>query len=181
MSETTFKDENLAMQHLARELVLIRKHNKSFKEGDPQDTLMLHAEAGLVCTALEHFVRMLLGADALDNDTLPHLLEKAVSRKLVELPFNHQQCGIRQVVRIRNTLLHGNFAQAARQAKKASVADYFKTVFATDLEGMFKVSDFVMAQVNHNTGKRFAPLVEVVVNKAPCGFEGCPFLMPASL
>jgi hypothetical protein len=80
----TFKDENLAMQHLARELMLIREHNKRFKEGDPQDTLMLHAEAGLVCMALEHFVRVLLGPDALDKDTMKNLLEKAVKQQLVD-------------------------------------------------------------------------------------------------
>jgi hypothetical protein len=34
---TTFKDRNLALQHLARELLVLNAWNKSHKQGDSQD------------------------------------------------------------------------------------------------------------------------------------------------
>jgi hypothetical protein len=54
---------------------------------------------------------------------------------------------------VRNTLLHGNYAQAARRANCASVSDYFKTQFAGELEGMFKVTDFIIKQIDPATGR----------------------------
>ncbi len=81
----TFKDENRALQDLARELTLRRAHNLQFKEGDPQDKILMFAEAALVCLTLEHFVRTLVGDDATDRDTLHSLLTKAVEKKQVIL------------------------------------------------------------------------------------------------
>jgi hypothetical protein len=57
----TFKDENRALQELARELDLLRRHNLQFREGAPQHTLLLTAEAALTCLTMEHFVRVVEG------------------------------------------------------------------------------------------------------------------------
>ncbi len=64
----TFQDENRALQELARELTLLRAHNLQFKEGDPQDKILMFAEAALVCLTLEHFVRVVLGDDAAERE-----------------------------------------------------------------------------------------------------------------
>lgn len=76
-----------------RELGLLRAHNLRFKEGDPQERLLLFAEAALVFLVLERFVRAILG-DAKDSETLFNLLERAVSRNLLTLPWKNQQDGI---------------------------------------------------------------------------------------
>ncbi len=149
----TFKDENRALQELARELTLLRAHNLQFKEGDPQDKILMFAEAALVCLTLEHFVRALVGDDATDRDTLHSLLTKAVEKKqVIRLPWDDQSEGIEKVCAVRNTILHGNYAQAAREAQCKSVADYFHSQFAGEIETMYKVTDFVMKQIDPATG-----------------------------
>ncbi len=149
----TFKDENRALQELARELTLLRGHNLKFREGDPQGDMLMFAEAALVCLTLEHFVRLLLGDNALDHDTLGSLLTKAIKeRQLIRLPWDDQSEGIKRVCAVRNTLLHGNYAQAAREAQCASVADYFRSQFASEIERMYEVTDFVMKQIDPATG-----------------------------
>ena len=149
----TFKDENRTLQELARELNLLRTHNLRFKEGDPQHNIMLFAEAALTCLTLEHFVRIVVGTAAPPEATLFNLLEIAVARGLLHVPWDDQKEGIKKVCDVRNTLLHANYAHAARQAKCSSVADYFKGPFASEIEGMFKITDFVMRQIDAETGK----------------------------
>lgn len=149
----TFKDENRALQELARELSVLRQHNLQFKEGDPQHTLLMFAEAAVVCMALEHFVRIVLGGTAPADATLFNLLQMAVSRGLLKVPWDDQQDGIKKIVAVRNSLLHGNYAQAAREARCASVADYFKTQFAGEVETMTRVTDHLMQQIDPATGK----------------------------
>lgn len=149
----SFRDRHPEFQQLVRELTLVRAHNLKFKDGDPQDTLLLFSEAALVCLALERFVRAVLGSDATDKDTLPNLLEKAVSKKLFRVPWDDQAEGIRRIKDVRNTMLHGNYEQAAREANCASVADYFKTQFASEAEHMFKLTDFIVAQIDPATGE----------------------------
>lgn len=149
----TFKDENRALQELARELQLVRSHNKAFKDGDPQHDILMFAESALVCLVLEHFVRIVVGDLAPPEASLHNLLDLAVSKRLLLLPWHDQADGIRRVCRVRNTLLHGNYAQAAREAGKSSVAEFFKTTFASELERMFDVADYVMRQIDPMTGK----------------------------
>jgi hypothetical protein len=153
----TFKDENRALQELARELALLRKHNLQFREGDPQEMMLLFAEAALTCLTMEHFVRVVLGPEATDRDTLPVLLQKAITKGLVRLPWDDQAAGVKAVRKVRNTLLHGNYAQAAREAGCASVRDYFKTQFASEVEQMFKVTDFIMGQIDPTSGRPRTP------------------------
>jgi hypothetical protein len=151
-----FKDENRALQELVRELLLVRSHNKSFKDGDNLAEVLLFAEAGLVCMTFEHFVRVVVGNQATSNATLHNLLEVAVSKALLRLPWADQQDGIKKVCAVRNTLLHGNYAQAAHEAGKSSVAEYFGTVFASEIEVMYQLVDALMKQIDVNTGKPFA-------------------------
>jgi hypothetical protein len=151
----TFKDENRPLQELAREWAVLRQHNLKFKEGAPQDTLLMFAEAAVVCMAMEHFVRIVLGSTAPADATLFNLLQMAVSRGMIRVPWDDQEDGIKKIVAVRNSLLHGNYAQAAREAGCASVADYFKKQFAGEVETMTKVTDFFMRQVDPATGKPY--------------------------
>jgi hypothetical protein len=155
-SVTSFKDRNRALQELVRELALLRAHNLKFKEGDDPSTLLLFAEGAIVIVIIEHFVRMVLGDRATDRDTLNNLLEKAVADRLLRLPWDDQAEGIREVVGVRNTILHGNYAQAAREAQCSSVEDYFKRQFAPEVEGMFKIADYLVTQIDPETGRPYA-------------------------
>lgn len=156
---TTFKDENRVLQELARELDQLRKHNLGFREGDPQNTMLMFAEAGVVCMALEHFVRIVLGPLGNSPDgkglSLHNLLEKAVAEDLIKLPWVDQQDGIRQVCSWRNSLLHANYAQSAREAGCSSDREYFRKQFAPMVETMFKTVDHVMKQIDPVTGRPY--------------------------
>lgn len=148
-----FKEDHPEFHHLVREVMLLRQHNLQFKDGDPQDRLLFFAEAALVCLALERFVRAVLGADAGDRDTLYNLMQKAVSKGLIRLPWDDQEEGIRKVSAVRNTLLHGNYEQAAREAGCSSPAEYFQKQFAGEVESMFKITDFIVKQIDSETGR----------------------------
>jgi len=150
-----FKDENRALQELVRELILVRSHNLTFKDGEPLHDVLLFAEAGLVCMTFEHFIRVVVGDAGPPGATLFNLLEIAVSKGLIRLPWDDQQDGIKKVCAVRNSILHGNYAQAARETGRASVAEYFKTQFASEIETMFKVVDDLMKQIDVNTGNPF--------------------------
>jgi hypothetical protein len=127
----TFKDENRALSEMVRELMWLRSHNLQFKPGDPQQDILMFAEAALTCLTLEHFVRIVLGEDATDSDTLHALLTKAIAKGLIRLPWPDQREGIQRVCNVRNTLLHANYAQAAAQAGCESVREYFQKQFAS--------------------------------------------------
>ena len=148
-----FKEDHPEFQHLVRELMLLRQHNLQFKEGDPQDGLLFFAEAALVCLALERFVRAILGADAGEKDTLYNILQKGLSKGLITLPGPDQEEGIKKVSAVRNTLLHGNDEQAARDAGCASPAEYFQKQFAGEVESMFKITDGIVKQIDPDTGR----------------------------
>src|SRR5450631_849346 len=122
-----FKDDHPEVQQLIRELTLLRDHNLKFKDGDPQDRVLLFAEGALVLLVLERFVRAVLGPDAVDSDSIYNLLQKAVKKGLLRVPWDNQEEGIGKIKEVRNTILHGNYEQAARQAGCASVGAYFKT------------------------------------------------------
>src|SRR5882762_8581327 len=86
----TFKDENRALSEMVRELMWLRAHNLQFKEGDPQHDILMFAETALTCLTLEHFVRIVLGPDAGEGDTLHPLLTTAIAKKLVRVPWPDQ-------------------------------------------------------------------------------------------
>lgn len=138
----TFQDRHPEIQHLVRGLHMLRAHNLRFKDGDPQDTLLIFAEAALVLIVLE---RPYAGRRRPRSETLYSLLQRAVSRSLLRLPWEDQEDGIRRVIQVRNTVLHGNYEQVARHAGCATVADYFKTQFAPEVEVMLRVVERLFA------------------------------------
>jgi hypothetical protein len=152
----TFKEANPEFQHLVRELSWLREHNKAFEEGDPQDELLLFSEASIVLVALERFLRIILGAKATEADTLPNLFEKATSRSnaLITLPGDRATV-IKQVKDVRNTLQHGNYEQAAREAGKPDATTYFGDgTFASEIEKLYGLLDYLVRQIDQDTGKR---------------------------
>lgn len=116
--------------------------------------MLLFAEAALVLIVLERFLRVILASEATEDDTLPNLLEKATSARLcmLKLPAADRAQAIREIKNVRNTILHGNYEQAARQAGCSSVTDYFKRQFAPEIERLFQITDHLMAQIDPSTG-----------------------------
>lgn len=151
----TFKEQHRDFQEVVRELYVLRAWNKRFKEGDSQATLLLIAEAAIAGIAIERFLRAVLGVRATEKDTIYNLLQKATSGDppLLVLPWNTQGNGCREISNVRNTLLHGNFEQAAQQAKCTSVQHYIKTQFAGEADRMFVVLDELALQFDTNTGR----------------------------
>jgi hypothetical protein len=156
----TFKERNEALQHLVRELVFLREWNKSHKPGDPQGDLLMFAEGAVGMLAMEHFLRAILGDQATDKDTFRTLLEKATSKRaaLLVLPWDDQEDGRKKLTAIRNTLMHGNFAQAATEARCSSVREYFQKQYAGEIEKTFHILDDLMKQIDPATGRRYAPI-----------------------
>jgi len=153
-SDLTFKDAHREIQELVRELGIIRAHNLKFKESDPQDTVLMFAEAALVLIVLERFVRAVV-PDARDNDTIYNLLQRAVSKGLLKVPWDDQEDGIRRIKDVRNTLLHGNYELAASQSGCSSVREFFKEKFASEVETLTRVVDDLMRQIDPVTGRPY--------------------------
>jgi hypothetical protein len=156
-NSVSFKDQYRDFQELVRELMLLRTHNQSFRDNDPQARLLLFAEAAIVLMTLERFLRILPGVQATDGDTLPKLLSKATddTRRVLELPAKDRKDAIRRIKDVRNTILHGNFEQAARQANVGSVREYFKTQFASEIETLYNITDGLVSQIDPETGRRY--------------------------
>lgn len=154
-NSTSFKVQNRAFQELARELVFVRNHNRQFKEGDSQASLLMFSEASLAVLALERFLRILPGVEATDTDTLPNLLEKATSesRKVIELPASDRADAIKRINSVRKTIQHANYEQAARECG-LTVAEYFKTQFTPEIEAIYRITDSIVRQIDPETGTR---------------------------
>jgi hypothetical protein len=155
----TFKEEHRDFQELVREHQLLRQHNLKFKEGDPQGEVLLFAEGALVLIVLERFLRMILGPEAGEKDTLPTLLQKATGERLgllslLNLAGPQREKAIKGISNVRNALLHGNYEQAAKHAGARDVRDYFKNHYATDVEALHQLADFLVGQIDPETGKR---------------------------
>lgn len=154
---STFKEENRALQELVREWKVTRLHNLELAKGTDRSTLLLFAEGALVCMVFEHFVRMVIEKNypgECEGRQLRGLLDFAMTkeRDLFRLPFTNPENGKQAVCDHRNALLHGNFAQAARQAGCTSVEQYFGERFASEIEAMTKIVDFVFLQIDPSTG-----------------------------
>jgi hypothetical protein len=152
---STFRDDHREIQELVRELVVLREHNLQFKPGESAETLLLFSEAAIVLVAIERFVRAVLG-DAQDHETNYHLLQRAVCKGLLRVPWDNQEEGIRKIKEVRNTLLHGNYEKAARDSGCANVTEYFLTTFAGEVEDLFKVAQALFKQIDPVTGKPLA-------------------------
>ena len=117
----------------------------------------MFAEGAVGMLAFEHFLRAILGERATDQDTFRGLLEKATSRRLqlLVLPWDDQEDGRKKITAMRNTLMHGNFSQAAREAKCRSVREYFQKQYAGEIEKTFQILDDLMKQIDPGTGRRY--------------------------
>lgn len=151
---STFRASHREFQELVREHSLLRRHNRAFKDGETQDSLLLFAEAALVLVVLERFLRMILGP-AGDEQTLHNLLEQATGarHRLLVLPGSDRDDAIRRITGVRNTLLHGNYEQAARESGCASVSEYFRTTFAAEVEALYEIANRLVAQIDPDTGR----------------------------
>jgi hypothetical protein len=157
MLMTTFKEQHREFQELVREVLLVRKHNLAFKPGDRQDTILMFAEAALVLTAMERFLRIILSGEATDQDTLANLLQKATSKRLDLIRFHastDRDDAIRRIADVRNTLLHGNYEQARQRAGCANVLEYFQKQFTPEIEKLFELLDGMAKQIDPETGRR---------------------------
>ena len=148
-----FKENYKDLQHIVRELMLLREHNKSFKEGDSQERLLLFAEASLTILCLERFLRILPDVNATESDTLYNLLERAISKNVLMLKTEEKEY-FKKIVKVRNSILHGNFEQCAKESKLSSVEEYFKTYFASEIETLFNITNELFKQIDPNTGRR---------------------------
>ncbi len=162
---TAFKDRYYDFQVLVRELKLVREYNLGFQEGDDQTNLLFFAEASLCLVVLERFLRMVPGVEATDSDTLPNLLNKATSfsRKLLYLPDIHDQPITDQATKdrvvglvknFRNSVQHGNYEQLATNAGCGTKEEYFKTKFASQIETLYLITNYLVAQIDSRTGER---------------------------
>ena len=139
-----------ALLEVLRELMIVRGHNRTFRTGESQATYLLIAEGSLVLVAFERFLRVVLGGEATDKDTLPNLLEKATSARLHLLTINadDRRVAIQQLTDARNTIQHANYEQAAKQEKLASVAEYFGKALAGEVEKLGQILTDLIEQVD---------------------------------
>lgn len=151
----TFKEQHRSFQYLALELKNLREHNLRFKEGDPQDGILMFAEAAVVLVAIERFLRMIL-VEEVNNATIYNLLQMATgtARRLITLPDNDRDDAIRRITEVRNTLMHGNYEQAA-EALGCTVNEYFKRYFSSEIEQLFNLLDGMLKQIDPETGRPY--------------------------
>jgi|GEM_PF-1018768 len=151
----TFKDKHREFQYIVLELNRIRNHNMSFTEGNRD--LLHFAEGTLVLLALERFMRMILDNEATDKDTLPTLLQKATSERVdpIQLPGGwSKQDAIQAIAKVRNSLLHGNYEQAAQQSGLSSKEDYFRgSRYISEVEILFRILCRIIKQIDRDTGR----------------------------
>lgn len=150
-----FKSRNLVMQHLVRELLLLREHNQRFRESDPQDNLLLFAEGAVTLLVLEHFLRIVVPGG---KGSLPDLLQQAVSEELLRVENVKKIC--KTIGSIRGALAHGNYQSRAQQLKM-DVATYFRERFAKEIEEIYTFTDYLTRQIHTLTGK---PILDVALN-----------------
>jgi hypothetical protein len=137
---------------LLRELLLLRAHNKQFRTGDSQATLLLFSEASMVLVALERWLRMVLRCPHDDERTLFNLLEDATANRWQLLPYMDRVDAIKRVSQVRNTIQHANYEQAAQEAGLAHYRDWFRDQFASEIESLFRLLWRLIKQIDPTTG-----------------------------
>src|SRR5256885_16599 len=150
-----FKDDYRELGEICRELYIVRNHNLGFKEWKPG--YLMFSEGLLVLLAMERFLRAILGAEAVEGDPLPKLLEKATSQRLglLTLPGVWTiENAVAAITSARNTLMNGNYEQAGAQAGKKNDAEYFgSSQYSGEVESLFQVLESIMGQIDPATGK----------------------------
>jgi len=150
----SFKEKYVDFQIMVRELRKLREHNTLFKPGDPQDQMLLFAEAALTLMTLERFFRILPPLQPTEKLTLFPLLEKALSPSNKLFPFtadNHQEF-CRKISAVRNVIVHGNFEQAAREKGRTNKEEYFREDFAGQIETIFVFLEMCASVIDPETG-----------------------------
>jgi hypothetical protein len=151
---TSFKEQFREFQRMVLELKRLRNHNVTFQSDSYEMFFM--AEGTLVVLVLERFLRMILGKDADERDTMQNLLEKALSpkRSLIVLPGGLTRDQMReQIVEVRNFHLHGNYEQAATKAGLPSKDAYFmSSKYIKSVERLYRIANRIVAQVDEETG-----------------------------
>lgn len=146
-----FRDKYQDFGEICREIEIVRKHNLEFKKGDDLSDLLLFSEALLYLLALERFLRIVPQLEATDIDTLVNLLEKATSKRRGFIKINDRKY-IKIIKDVRNSIIHGNFEQAAQQ-EEVSYKDYFKLKFAGQVEELFGILNSIVCLIDPDTGK----------------------------
>jgi hypothetical protein len=153
----------------------LREHNLKVEDAAPIRAFAL-AEGALALMLLERFLRILLGPDASDRDTLGPLFQKATSRgiDLIDPPIlfpylpdergatpartleKCRQFSTELILPIRNALVHGNYEQAAR-AHQVSVEAYFaQGYYRSDLDQIWEFIGAIWLQYD-GAGERIQP------------------------
>jgi hypothetical protein len=121
---------------------------------------LLFAEGALVIIALERFLRMILKRTGEENKnvTLQNLLEEATGpKRILRFPAGtYRNKAITDLTLVRNTLLHGNYEQLARE-KGCDVRKYFKTQYTPALESLYQLLDHFLKQIDPKTGRPRKP------------------------
>ena len=159
--KSSFKEKHREFQELAKELTILREHNKSFIADDPQDKLLLFAEAALVLVAFERFLRIILESST-TGATFRNLLEEATGKKKELITLKGGEHGRQHLIEryagIRNALAHGNYEQRSRDLNLPNAGKYFKQHFVDDVEEMFQALDAIVKQIDPKTGKLRIPI-----------------------
>lgn len=135
------------------ELVTLNAHNKTYKPGDPQDGLLMFAEGALCMTLVEAAARQWVGEGVLAEDARFRDVLTAAAESGLRIPFDDPADGIEKITSVRNTLVHANFEQAARQAGGRDVARYFGEQYAGEIERMYQVCLDFLTQVRERDGE----------------------------
>ncbi|RDB36728.1 MAG: hypothetical protein DCC88_03570, partial [Spirobacillus cienkowskii] len=98
----------------------------------------------------ERFLRILPDVKATDKDSLHNLLERATSKNILVL--KDKEHFLKKIVDFRNAILHGNFEQRAKENNLSSAEEYFKTLFASEIEKIFDIIDDLFKQIEPDTG-----------------------------
>jgi hypothetical protein len=132
------------------ELDALRNHNLRFESTTPQDTILLFAEGALSIVMVEATCRKALSNAGLAeaDGGFDEVLEQAVLGipKLLQIPVPDDTAGVKKMIEVRNSILHGNYEQAAENAGCKDVNQYFKTMYASEIEGMYQICQFMRKQ-----------------------------------
>ncbi|MBX3269802.1 MAG: hypothetical protein KF729_06055 [Sandaracinaceae bacterium] len=135
------------------ELISLNRHNKTYGPHDPQDGLLMFAEGALCMTLIEAAARRWVGDGVLPADAKFRPVLKAAAASGLRIPFDDADDGITKLCAVKNTLVHGNFEQAARGAGGRDVATYFKEQYAGEIERMYRVCLHFLTQVQERDGQ----------------------------
>jgi Mg2+ and Co2+ transporter CorA len=143
-----FKEAHQELQHIVRELLQVRAHNRrAALRPETRGSLMHFSEASLVMLSFERFARVVMRKT--DEKVNPfNLLQLA--RKHGVLSLTDEQ--IKAVNDVRNALLHGHYEQFAT-AEGVSVEQLFRSSkFIGAVETLTHLLDRLMREIDLDSG-----------------------------